>query len=396
MRQVFINTSYLKEEGIVEHATYINYHDVRKIMIKDVDYIALPRKVSNHVLKQLDKNWVSFFASIKDYGKNQTKYSGKPKLPNYKDKTNGRCGLSYELGAISTKERKKGYIKLSGTEIKVPFINTEYKLIGSRIVVLPTGYFKIEIIYDRPVESQKLPDGKFLGIDPGVNNLVTLTSNKLGLKPIIVNGGPVKSINQYYNKELAKMRSELPDGVYNSKAMQCLTEKRNNKIEAYFHKTSNLVIETAQFMELGHIVIGKNIGWKDEVDMGKKNNQNFVSIPFEKLFAQIKYKAELLGITVEFVEESYTSKSSFLNSDPIPCYEKEKGVKARHIFSGYRESRGMYKIRGKKIRINADVNGSYNIIRKAAPNAFIDGVEGFAVIPVKVTFHENKKTIYFQ
>ena len=118
VRQEFIETSKQKAEGLVDHATYLNYYEIRKQMTEDENYMALPRKVSNHVLMALDKNWNSFFASIKDWVKNKEKYKGKPSLPKYKHKTKGRFCLDYELGALSKRELKKGNIKLSGTNIR--------------------------------------------------------------------------------------------------------------------------------------------------------------------------------------------------------------------------------------------------------------------------------------
>ena len=250
-----------------------------------------------------------------------------------------------------------------------------------------SGYYKIEIIYEKKEKEFIGDNGLYLGIDPGVNNLATLTSNNKAYMPKIVNGRPVKAINQYYNKKLAKYQSELPKGVYTSKKIKKLTQKRSGKIEHYFHKTSNFIVKECIKNGINTIIIGHNKGWKQEVEMGSKNNQTFVDVPFDMLFRQVAYKAKMNGLTSQLNDESYTSKASFLNLDVIPSYEKDST--AKYEFSGYRKSRGLYKIKGKKKTINADVNGSYNIIRKVAPNAFADGVQGFAVIPVKVTFHER-------
>lgn len=385
VRQEFIKTIKEKEAGLLEHAIYLNYQEVRRRMLKDENYVALPRKVSNHVLMVLHQNWLGFFASIKSWKVNPDKYTGRPKLPQYKHKTEGRFGLEYELGAISKKALKRGVIGLSKTGIEVPFINQKAgNLISARIVVLPTLYYKIEIIYKKQEEELKENNNFYIGTDLGVNNLAALTSNNKKFKPIVVNGRPIKSINQFYNKMLAKYQSELPEGVYISRKIRRLTQKRDAKIEQYFHKASSFMVNKSLQYGINTIVIGKNPLWKQEANMGIKNNQSFVEIPFNKFIAQISYKAKFLGINVLVDEESYTSKASFLNLDPVPVYDPNN--KNEQKFSGYRESRGLYKIKGKKIRVNADTNGSYNIIRKVAPNAFADGVEGFAVIPEKVTF----------
>ena len=412
VRQAFIETSKLKEAKVCEHAIYLDYYDIRRILVKDdVDYKALPAKVSNQILKKLDKNWKSFFASIKDWKKFPNKYTGRPSLPNYKDKVSGRFILEYELGAISKVAlQKEGKIKLSKTNISIPFINKDKKLKQARIIPINKVEYKIEILYVKE-EKEKvnfLEDFQ-IGIDLGVNNLVTITSNKKRLNPIIVNGRPIKSINQYYNKTKAKLMSELPNEpkkkeekkskeikekdkkeaklkqLKTSKKIDFLTNKRNAKIEKYFHQTSNLIIEHCLYNKIKTICIGKNQFWKQNTNMSKKNNQNFVSIPFAKLISQIEYKAKLNGLSIIFTEESYTSKASFLNMDKIPTYN-QKNSEDKYEFSGYRQHRGLYKIKGEKITINADVNGSFNIIRKAVPNAFADGIEGIAVCPIKVTF----------
>jgi len=131
------------------------------------------------------------------------------------------------------------------------------------------------------------------------------------------------------------------------------------------------------------LVIGKNPLWKQEINNGKKNNQSFTSIPHTRFVEMLTYKAVIKGIEVLIEEESYTSKASFLNLDFIPVYGTDEATNAK--FSGYRESRGMYKIKGKKVRINSDVNGSYNILRKVIPAAFAQGIEGVVVRPVRVT-----------
>ena len=383
VRQEFIGTSKEKEKGLVDHANWIRYHELRKQLISDENYVALPRKVSNHILMQLDKNWVSFFASIRDWKKCPDKYTGRPKLPRYKHKTKGRFGLDYELGAIYKTDLKKGNLRLSGTNVSVPFKNIGHKLIGARISVL-NGIYKIEIIYEKKEVEQKEDNKKYMGVDPGVNNLMALTSNEKTFKPIIVNGRPIKAINQYYNKMLSKYQSELPKGVYTSKRMKRLANKRHNKIEHYFNQASNYIVKTCVYKQINTIVIGHNKEQKQEINIGKENNQKFVFIPFDLLFKQIKYKAKLSGISSVDNEESYTSKASFLNLDEIPIYGQENENK--HKFSGYRKHRGLYKIKGQKLYINADVNGSYNILRKAFPDAFADGIEGLAVVPAKVTF----------
>lgn len=390
VRQEFITTSKLKESGLTETANYLNYNAVNKIMIQinDSDYIKLPRKVSNKVLDTLHNNWLSFFASIKDYVKNPSKYTGRPSLPRYLDKK-GRFFLKYELQAISKRSLKNKKVKLSGTNIEVPFVTLEkdenIRLVEARIVPKLNNYV-IEIVYEKLEEQSDVNFDNILGIDLGISNLMTLTSNKRGLIPQVVNGRPLKSINQYYNKKLSEYKSQLPfrnnEQLKTSRKIKRLTTKRNLKVEDYLHKSSKYIVNFCLENKIGTIVIGKNKQWKTESNLGDKNNQNFIQIPFNKLIFMIEYKARLKGITVIVREESYTSKASFLDLDKIPTYSKNS--ENEYKFSGKRIKRGMYKSKeGKKI--NADVNGSYNIIRKEFPNAFGNGIEDVAVHPVRVS-----------
>lgn len=381
VRQEFFESSKLKESGLTDNAIWIRYNDLTKLMINNSDYVSLPRKVSQQTLMILDRNWKSFFKSIKDYSLNPDKYSGRPKPPSYKDKKKGRFILTYTDQSISKKELKNGLIHLSGTNIILPFINKQYDIQQVRIVPMSNMVYKIEIVYDRPIQDLKLNKDNILGIDLGLKNLITITSNQKGFNSLIIKGGVLKSINQYYNKQLAVYQSYLPKDIKTSNKINKLTSKRNKKIKHHMHEYSKYVIDLCKTNNIGVIIIGVNKGWKQDINIGSKNNQNFVSIPFSQLRQMIKYKAELCGITYIEQEESYTSKASFLDSDNIPVYKKEK----EYTFSGKRIKRGLYKSK-KGLIINADVNGSYNIIRKAIPNVFTDGIEGVVVHPNEVKF----------
>lgn len=385
VRQEFIKTSKLKESGLTENATWIRYNELTKLMINNPDYIALPRKVSQQTLMILDRNWKSFFAAIKDYVLHKDKYTGQPKLPKYKHKQSGRFVLAYTEQSISKKDLKKGLIKLSGTNIIIPYINKEYDVQQVRVIPMSNKIYKIEIVYEKPIKDLNLNKDNVLGIDLGLENIMTITTNLEGFTPLMVKGGTLKSINQYYNKQLSKYKSSLPKDVKTSKKINVLTHKRNLKIKHYLHKYSKCIVDTCKNNNIGTIVIGVNKEWKQGINIGDKNNQNFVCIPFSQLRQMIKYKAELLGITYIEQEESYTSKSSFLDTDHIPVFNKKSNKD--HIFSGKRIKRGLYKSK-ENIIIHADVNGSYNIIRKAFPDAFAKGIEGVVVHPIEVKFYE--------
>ena len=383
VRQEFIKTSKEKEGGLIKHANWIRYNSLNRTFIDNHqhDYVMLPRKVSNQTLMMLDKNWKSFFRANKDYNKNKEKYNGRPKLPKYIHKTDGRFITIYELGAISKKLIKKGIVKLSKTDIE---IRTNKANINMVRIVPGLDEYTIEIVYTIPDMSPKEDNGRYASIDLGLNNLATITSNVKELKPVIINGKPLKSINQFYNKRLAYYKSKLEktNKKKHSKRTRWLTNKRNKKIDDYLHKSSRLIINMLKEKEINTLVIGKNANWKQDINIGKTNNQNFVSVPYSRFINMLVYKCEMDGIRTVLQEESYTSKASFLNNDYIPTHSKRRENK--YVFSGYRQSRGLYKIKGCDVVINADVNGSYNILRKAFPN-IIDGIEGFAVIPVIIT-----------
>lgn len=381
VRQNFINTSKLKEQGLVEHATYLNYYNINRLFVDDkqFDMYQLPLKVSNQTLMLLDKNWKSFFSSIKDYVKNPSKYKGSPSLPKYLNKTDGRYVVVYEAGAISKKLLKNGIIVLSKTNIQ---ISSRKENINQVRIVPKLDQYVIEVIYTVPDVPMVDDNHRYASIDLGVNNLATITSNTKELKPTIINGKPLKSINQYYNKKLASLKSTLEtrNKKKTSKNLRKLTNTRNNKVDNYLHKASKEVVKQLVDNNMSKLVIGLNKQWKTDSSMSVKSNQNFVQIPHSRFIEMITYKCERQGIRVILQEESYTSKASFLNLDKIPTYGDKNNQEIE--FSGYRASRGLYKLKGSETKLNADVNGSYNILRKAIPTAFDNGIEGLSVNPV--------------
>ena len=307
------------------------------------DYRALPTRVSKQVLKLVDGSYKSFFSKIK-------KGDNKARPPKYLHKTKGRFPVSYEKGAISFK-KKKGYIHLSQTNI---FIKSKKNKEEVQFVrVIPRGnHYVVEVGYNTKEEELKINNNRYASIDLGVNNLITMTSNVF--KPLIINGKPVKSINQYYNKKISKNKSQLPVGVYSSRYINNLYRRRENKINNYFHKTSSYIVNQLVSNQINTLVIGYNKGWKQDINIGKKNNQNFVFIPFYKLVSMLEYKCALKGINVIIQEENYTSKCSFLDNEDI-CKHSD--------YMGKRIKRGLFKS-SNGIKINADVNGSLNILKK--------------------------------
>ena len=197
---------------------------------------------------------------------------------------------------------------------------------------------------------------------------------------MLVNGRPLKSINQFYNKRKAKLQSQLKGNRQTSSRIRHLTRCRHQKVDNYLHHASRLVVDFLSAKRMGTLVIGKNAQWKTEIDLGKQTNQNFVSIPHARLIEMLEYKARLVGIEVIVQEESYSSRASFLGLDSIPVYGK---TDKDPVFTGKRIKRGLYKTSVGQL-INSDVNGSYNILRKAIPNAFSNGIGSCVVQPRRV------------
>nr|WP_293331096.1 transposase [Microcoleus sp. CAWBG58] len=281
--------------------------------------------------------------------------------------------LVYTIQAISSKELKKGIIKLSGTKILIKTQVKPEQICQIRLVPKCDSYV-IEVIYNACTQPEPTVENQkelVASIDLGLNNLVALTSNQPGFVPLLINGRPLKSINQFYNKRKAQLQSQLKGNRCSSSRLGRLTRCRHQKVDNYLHHTSRQIINLLASEKIGTLVIGKNQKWKNEINLGKKTNQNFVSISHARLIEMLKYKASLVGIKVIEQEESYTSKSDFFSLDPIPVYGNIGSGDV--TFSGSRIKRGLYKTSSGRL-INADVNGSYNILRKAIPNAFSDGI----------------------
>ncbi len=314
---------------------------------QDIDYNALPQKVSQQTLKMAEQNFKSFFGLLKLKAKG--KYDEKVRLPKYLDK-DGYFITTYTNQAISKVVLKGGFIQFSKTNIR---IKTDVKDVQQVRIVPKGNHLVVEVLYIVKEKDLKDDNGRYCSIDLGVNNLSSIGSNVL--KPIIINGKPLKSVNQYYNKQLAKLKAELKNENKTSKRIKSLTAKRNNKVNDYLHKASRLIVNYLVSNNVSTLVIGKNREWKQNANIGKRNNQNFIQIPHTRFIEMLIYKCKLEGINVIVKEESYTSKCSFMDNEPIK----------KHIeYVGKRVKRGLFETKEKRL-INADLNGSLNILKKA-------------------------------
>ena len=315
------------------------------------DYRAMPYSTAAQIcIQNLCKDWKSFYKKIKNYKNNPSKYTGKPNPPDYKDKENGRNAITLTYQQL----KKKNGILVLPKYLKGMRIRTDKENIKQFRYYTTKDAIRIDVIYE--IETKTIFSGdtvNYMAIDLGVNNLAALTfSNEY--EPAIINGKPLKSINQYYHKKKAVLQSEANKaGLKTTDEIEKLTKKHNNKVNDFIHKASKIIVDLAVDANIDIIVIGHNKEWKNKSDMGNQSNQNFVSIPHTKLIELITYKANIHGIKVIEVNESYTSGTS--------CLDNEKAIK-KNYNKDRRVHRGLFI--SNKGSINADVNASYQIMRK--------------------------------
>jgi putative transposase len=368
-KNLYNYANYIVRQEFINNNEWIRYNSLDKMLKHEEVYKELPSQTSQQILRLLDRNWKSFFQAIKDWSKNKEKYLGKPKLPKYKKK-NGRNIVIFTNQQCKIKD---GYIKFSKTDLKLKTKVTEGL---QQVRIVPKGsIYIIEVVYKKEIRDIIRESNRVVGIDLGLDNFVTMVNN-IGETPIVINGKGIKSINQYYNKQLSYFKSILKkqNGLDWSKRLEKLTLKRNNKIKDFMHKASRYVVNWCVKHNIDTVIIGKNDNWKQEINLGKRSNQSFVQIPYDMFIHQLQYKCEEVGIKIVLTDESYTSGTSFLDGE---APTKENYNKSRRI------KRGLFRS-NKGILINADVNGAYQIIKKVSPNAFANGVEGVGLHPIKL------------
>ena len=387
--------NYEMRQAFIHHGKRLTYTQMDKLMQPHEAYQALPAKVAQQVLKQLDDAWVSYEKACEAYQKDPSKFLGHPRLPGYKPKTQGRNLLVYTLQALQGGQSKKGrsrnalwqgIIHPSGLPITVKTQQAPTTIDQVRIVPR-NGYYVVEVIYTQEPVPAPVDPSFCVALDLGITNLAAIASNREGFVPRLVNGRPLKAINQWYNKRMKELVCCLPKEERErvTKQMERITTHRNRQVNHYLHAASRAIIDFLVQERVGTIIIGKNPFWKQEAGLGRRNNQNFVSIPHARFIEMLIYKATLVGIQVEVQEESYTSKASFVDLDPIPTYRPDDTTE--HVFSGKRIGRRnrLYRT-GDGRTICADVNGAYNILRKCTPDAFpkAKGIAGYVVHPLRL------------
>lgn len=369
---------YQIKQEFLKSGKWIRYYDLDKNykQILENDYRILPCCCAQNVLQKLDTNLKSYFQAIKVWKRDNKKFTGCPQFPKYKHKENGRNLLIFTLNGA---HHKKNHITFSA-KLNIPNLKTKTDNLQQVRIIPQSSCIVIEVVYKKE-EIVKKCNKHTLAIDLGVNNLAVCAATKR-LAPLIISGKPLKSINQFYNKELARLRSdtEKNHGLYTTNKIKQLTLKRNNKINDYMHKASKIIVDYCKLHKIDNIIIGKNDGWKQDINIGKRNNQNFVQIPFENLIQKITYKMALIGCKVSTREEAYTSKCSALDREVIGKHE---------VYLGKRVKRGLFRTSSGLI-INADVNGSLNILRKqvACDPVILAACRGLVANPVKINIHK--------
>ena len=394
-KNLYNATLYEVRQSFIYQGIYLDYNEMDKRMQRHETYKTLPAKVAQQVVEQVHKAWISFFEALKAYKEDSSKFTGHPRLPQYKHKTKGRNILVYTLQALSGGQTlhtggsrnalRQGKIRPSMLPIEVKTQQDPFTINQVRIVPR-NGNYVVEVIYSKPPVQAQVDLSFCVAIDLGVTNLAAITSNREGWVPRLVNGRTLKAMNQWYNKRLKELKRCLPKEEREriTQQMERITNKRNRQVNHYLHVASKTIVDFLVKEGVGTIIIGKNPLWKQEVNNGRHNNQNFVCIPHARFIEMLTYKASLVGIQVELQEESYTSQASFLNLDDIPIYKPDDDTK--YTFSGKRFGRRnrLYRTKDGKI-ICADINGSYNILRKRKPDAFhAEGIAAYVVQPVQL------------
>lgn len=378
-KNLYNQATYVVKHGLEENGKWIHCNELDKLLKQEKeypDYRQMPSAQSaQQLLKEVERAWKGFFAAHKDWVKHKDKYLGEPRPPQYLPKdgyfiltlTNQDARL--RNGIILFPKTFQGFTITPQFEKREDFVSfQQVRFIPCKNRVI------VELIYKISLSLPKEDNGNYLGIDIGVNNLVTAVDNR-GQEAFIINGKPLKSINHYANKQHAKVRSKLKicNDAWSSKKLERIWEKRDFKIKDYMHKASHYIVDYCVEHDIHTIIIGKNKNWKQKLQMRKRIKQNFVTIPFNIFISMIQYKAEEFGIAVILTEESYTSGTSFIDDeDPI----KENYKKSRRIHRGlFKSNQGIY--------INADLNAAYQIIKKVVP---IKWNSGCVLHPVMLTF----------
>ena len=345
---------------------YLNYQKNNSLLKSSENYKTLNSNISQQILKEVDGSFKSFFGLLKK--KNNGMYNVKVKLPSYLPKNSfttlviGFVRLNEDTLVIPySNSFKKNHKKIS---IKIPPILLDKKIKEIRIIPkFNARFFEVQYTYKVQEQQRNLDKNHALAIDFGINNLATCVTSKG--RSFIIDGKKLKSINQWFNKENARLQSIKDKQKYGKKPtlrQKYLYSSRNNKVNDYMSKTARKIINYCLENNIGILICGYNETFQRNSNIGKANNQTFVNIPFGKLREKLEYLCKLYSLRFVEQEESYTSKSSFFDMDILPKFEAD--TSQTYSFSGKRIKRGLYQT-SKGYILNADINGALNILRKS-------------------------------
>ena len=405
-KNVFNKTLYEYRQNFFYQEPLLTAFDMINYLSNKEKEDNVPAKVKQQTIKQV---YESVKSSIK-----------KSELPRYLNKETGRANIILTNQAIlKTKFTNENKIAFNYDDFCFEFnitnlinkLKLKFEHIKQVRVIYNSTYKKYKVLLY--VEKEKFNEdslekepklSQVAAIDLGLNNLMALVFQN---QRILFDGKSLKKINHRFNKNLAKLQSQRDKAINELKIVSDeiktmeqdaiwfyeleadidfdvkkyqklmrrqndlikeidklktkigkLYEKRNNRINYCLHERSKELIELLASNGIIELVIGYNKNWKQDINLGKRNNQNFVQIPFYTLIEYIKYKAEEKNIEVITCEESYTSKCSFLDDEEICKHEK---------YAGKRVKRGLFRSSNGH-EINADINAAYNIARKAGYN----------------------------
>ena len=369
-------------------------YDLHKILKTNPHFQALYSHVSQQAVTTVAESFKSFLGLKKAVSKG--KVDQRPKLPRYRTK-NGLALLTFPKADVKLKDgllrfplgsKVEAWFGLSAFYLKMPS-NLSYQSI-KEIRILPRNKcFYVEYIYQREDSKPILDSSKVLGADPGVNNWLSCVTNT-GTS-FLVDGKHLKSVNQWYNKQVSTIKEGKPQGFWSNK-LAAITEKRNRQMRDAVNKAARVVINYCLNNQIGTVVFGWNKGQRQECNLGK-NNQTFVQIPTARLKERIFQLCEQYGIKFVETEESYTSKSSFVDNDFLPTFgeqNKPEGWKP----SGKRVKRGLYRTANNEY-LNSDCNGAANILRKVSTTlgVCLKGVSrGALKTPLRVRFWATQES----
>ena len=356
---------YLARQLYFKAKRIIGKYDLEKEYKFNYHALVLHSQAAQQILRTVAESFKSYKGLVKAYLKGEI--TDKPRVPNYRKK-----------GGLATVSYPKQALKLKGNQIRVPLGKTCKRWFGldsfniqmpsnlnfadiKELRILPSNKcFYFEFVYKKEIQTVKFNQSNVLGIDPGLNNWLTCVSNVE--TSFIIDGKHIKSMNRWYNKQVSVLKENKSQGFWSNR-LAAITEKRNRQMRDGINKAAKIVISHCLKNNIGTIVFGWNKRNKDSINIGKKNNSEFVPIPTARLKDRIAQMCEQYGIQFIETEESYTSKASFLDGDYLPTYgEKPRDWKP----SGRRTKRGLYRVGYGQWYLNADCNGAANILRKVS------------------------------